>query len=137
MKFIQTIVIIIMTHLCNAKVKFIRPKYANFREVLADTNNVYIGRHGRIFIDKKIFNYIGSIWANPYKVGRDGDLTMVLAKYKTYILQKIKDEKLQTELEQLKSKYLYCWCVPKTIAHSDECGACCHGQVILDLIQDI
>lgn len=116
----------------NAKVKFIRPEYNNFKEVLEDDKNIYIGRHGRIFINKTIFTYQGSKWANPFKVGKDGDINQVLKMYKQYIKEKIKSN--ECDLNELRGKNMYCWCVPKTIYKRKECEPCCHGQVLMKIL---
>ena len=34
--------------------------YSNLRDWLKYENNIYVGRHGRIFIDKVIFHYPAS-----------------------------------------------------------------------------
>lgn len=47
----------------------------NLKEAL----NVYIGRKGVVFVDGD------SIWANPYKVGKNGTIKQVLELYKTHI----------------------------------------------------
>jgi hypothetical protein len=39
----------------NCKVKYIRPEYNNLKEWMNNPNNVYIGREGVVFIDKKRF----------------------------------------------------------------------------------
>jgi hypothetical protein len=39
----------------NCKVQYIRPKYNNLKEWMNDPNNIYIGRGGVVFIDKKRF----------------------------------------------------------------------------------
>ena len=40
----------------------------NLRKWIENPNNVYVGRRGRIFIDKEIFHYKESPFANPFKV---------------------------------------------------------------------
>lgn len=110
----------------NCKCKHIRPKYKNLAEWVKDDNNVYIGRKGIVFIDKKRFPEKSSPFANPFKVDRDGNREEILMKYKIYI-----DEKLQTnpdlmaELLTLKNKNLGCWCYPES----------CHGNILLELIE--
>ena len=112
----------------NCKVKYIRPKYNNLREWMEDDNNVYVGRGGVVFIDKKRFPPKPSIFANPYKVGKDGNREEVIIKYKDYILEKIKnDSKLKEELLNLKGKNLGCWCNPLS----------CHADVLLEIIETL
>ena len=70
--------------------------------------DVYIGR--------------GSIWGNPYKVGKDGNRDEVIEKYRKYILSK---PELIARLGELEGKVLGCWCRP----------ARCHGDVLIELIK--
>jgi hypothetical protein len=109
----------------NCKVQYIRPKYNNLKEWMNDPNNIYIGRGGVVFIDKKRFPTQASKFANPYKVGKHGTREEVIDKYKTYITQQLKDDKnFQKELVSIKGKNLGCWCYP------------CHGHVLLDFIKN-
>lgn len=111
----------------NCKVKYIRPKYNNLKEWMDDPDNVYIGRKGIVFIDGKRFPSFSSKFANPYKVGKNGNRKEVIEKYKKYMSHKIeKDESLLSELLLLKGKNLGCWCHPEA----------CHGDVLLKLIQE-
>lgn len=61
------------TSVSNVKVQYIRPKYKNLKEWMDDPTNEYIGRAGAVFIDGKRFPKKASIWANPFKVGKDGN----------------------------------------------------------------
>lgn len=109
----------------NCKVKYIRPEYNNIEEWMRDENNVYIGRNGRVFIDKKIFHYKGSEFMNPYKIGVDGDRDTVINKYRQYIIERIKeDEGFRQRAMKLKGKTLGCWCKPEA----------CHGDSLLDIV---
>lgn len=109
----------------NCRVKYIRPKYENLKAWMSDENNVYIGRGGVVFIDKQRFPPQSSIFANPFKVGRDGTREDVIQKYRQHITQRLKyDTGLKEELFKLKGKKLGCWCYPEM----------CHGNVLLDLI---
>lgn len=111
----------------NCKVKYIRPKYQNLKDWIEDPNNVYIGRAGVVFIENQRFPKHASIFANPFKIGKDGTRTDVIEKYKTYIVEKLKKNKsLVQELAKLKGKNLGCWCAPYQ----------CHGDVLLELIED-
>lgn len=109
----------------NCKVQFIRPKYDNLEEWMSDSNNCYIGRGGVVFINKKRYPTNSSIFANPFKIGKDGTREEVIIKYKEYIIKKIENgEILVEQLLALKGKKLGCWCYPEY----------CHGNVLLDLI---
>ena len=39
------------TKVVNVKVSYIRPQYNNLKEWCEDSNNVYIGRQGVVFVD--------------------------------------------------------------------------------------
>jgi hypothetical protein len=109
----------------NCKVQYIRPKYNNLKEWCSDNKNVYIGRGGVLFIDKKRYPPYSSNFANPYKVGRDGTGEEVIAKYRKHITKKLESDKsFVDELLSLKGKNLGCWCHPNF----------CHGNIVLELI---
>ena len=113
------------TTVVNVKVKDIKPKYKNLKEWCEDKNNVYIGRKGIVFIDGQRYPKSDSIWANPFKISGNETRETVIAKYKEYIIKKIKDEKLEDELKKLAGKTLGCWCKPEK----------CHGDILIELIQ--
>ena len=73
-----------------------------------EKHDVYIGR--------------GSIWGNPFHIGKDGTRNEVISKYKKYILG---DKSLMKELPNLQGKTLGCWCKPKS----------CHGDVLVKLLE--
>jgi len=84
------------TYVWNSKVKYIRSgeeKFDNLKECLENNKYMYIGRRGIVFIKtetgKERFPKTDSVWANPYKVGKDGTLDEVLEKYEQYIKNKI------------------------------------------------
>lgn len=109
----------------NCKVCNIRPEYDNLREWMEDKNNVYIGRKGIVFIDGKRYPEKSSIFCNPYKISKDVSREEVIEKYKSYIMEKIENDKtFLKKLKRLKGKNLGCWCAPKK----------CHGDILLDLI---
>lgn len=115
----------VKANVVNIRVKYIRPKYKNLKEWCADINNVYIGRKNIVFVDGSRFPKVDSIWANPYKIGKDGDLDTVINKYEEYIESKIKnDGHYLNELMKLKGKNLGCWCKPDR----------CHGDILIKLI---
>jgi len=118
------------TFLCNCKVKFIRPKYQNLKDCLEDDDNIYIGRGGIVFVDNERYPKKDSVWANPYKVDKDGDLDEVLKLYKKYIKNKIKKENLN--ISELLNKNLY-GLEPTKYNKNDK--KICHGQVLLKLLK--
>jgi hypothetical protein len=63
----------------------------------------------------------GSIWGNPFQIGRDGTREEVIEKYRRYILSK---PELLAQLESLRGKTLGCWCSPQS----------CHGDVLVELL---
>lgn len=116
---------IVTTEVANVKVSHLRPKYQNLKEWMKNPDNVYIGRAGIVFIEGERFPKESSIWANPYKIGKDGDRNLVLAKYEIYIKERLeKEPALLSELNKLKGKTLGCWCSPEP----------CHGNILTKLI---
>lgn len=119
------------TSVINGKVEFIRKKgYANLKELLDDPKNVYIARAGVVFVKDQEGNKFrypkkDSIWANPFKVDKDGTREEVIEKYRKYIIDKINRENLWDELEKLRGKNLVCWCKPEA----------CHGDVLVELLE--
>jgi hypothetical protein len=113
----------------NIRVKYIRkmdPPYQNLKEWMADEDNVYIGREGVVFIDGERYPKQRSIWANPFKVDKDGTLEEVLAMYKEHIIEKMANGKISIEqLLSLRDKHLGCWCAPDP----------CHGDILKKLVR--
>ena len=115
----------------NCKVKYLRPRYNNLKEWVEDESNVYIGRAGVVFIEngegkKERYPKKASIFANPFKTGKDGTRAEVLRKYKEHILEKLKNGDLaRAELSRLRGKTLGCWCKPEP----------CHGDVLVELTE--
>lgn len=122
----------------NSKVKYIRKEnYNNLKEVCEDCKNVYIGRRGIIILDGKRYPENSSIFCNPFKVDKDGNLEEVLNKYEN-IVKKINDENLWCELDKIKDKNLYCWCIENHNGtneyYEDNKYNICHGQILLKII---
>jgi len=120
------------TKVVNVRVKYIRPEYDNLEEWTKDPKNVYIGRRGVVFVGKgehkKRFPTKDSLFANPFKVGKDGNRKEVLQKYKEYLHQQLEEDKITHEdIKSLKDKNLGCWCHPEE----------CHGDVLLEIIQNL
>jgi hypothetical protein len=122
------------TVVCNCKVQFIRPQYKNLQQWCTDTKNLYIGRAGVVFVDKQRFPKESSKWANPFKIGKDGDRDEVIKKYRKYIREKIASEPDHYSLEELRGKRLGCWCIEH--GETTELDPLrCHGQVLLELLE--
>lgn len=67
-----------------------------------------------------------SPFGNPYHLGKDGDRTTVLAKYREYLYKRVeKDPEFRRQLLTLKGRRLGCWCAPKL----------CHGMVIVEWLE--
>ena len=112
-----------MIKVVNVKVKHIRPKYKNLKEWMDDSDNVYIGRRGIVFVDGVRFPKRDSIWANPFKISESVGREDVIQKYREYIREKITDE----DLSILRSaKRIGCWCAPLE----------CHGDVLLEILAE-
>jgi len=115
-----------VTNITNVKVANLRPKYKDLADWIKDTNNVYIGRKGIVFIEGKRYPTMDSVWHNPYKISENTDRKTVIQKYREYIIKKIKDEHLENELEKLRGKTLGCWCKPEA----------CHGDVLIEILNN-
>lgn len=65
----------------------------------------------------------GSMWGNPFVLGRDGDREMVIAKYKKWV---VTNPAIMACLGELRGKVLGCYCKPKP----------CHGDVLVVLVME-
>jgi hypothetical protein len=87
----------------------------NKRIVGEPKGSVYIGR--------------GSIWGNPFVIGKDGTRADVCRKYANLMFERLTGEhggKWADALENIKGKDLVCWCAPQQ----------CHGDHLLHLAND-
>ena len=76
--------------------------------------DVYIGRRN----NRR--NLSGSIWHNPFVVGKDGTREDVIAKFEAYLMTR---PDLLARVHELKGKRLACWCKPEA----------CHGDLLAKL----
>jgi len=76
--------------------------------------DVYIGRA----VPRGGFK--ASIWANPFKIGKDVTREECIAKYRAALLA---NPDLLSKLPELKGKVLGCWCAPEA----------CHGDILSEL----
>ena len=79
-------------------------------------NDVYIGR--------------GSIWGNPFIIGKDGTREEVIEKYKELMhrnLGNVGAEEWLYKILQLDGKNLVCYCKPQA----------CHGDVLVEIIEEL
>ena len=67
---------------------------------------VYIGR--------------GSVFGNPFVIGKDGNRAEVIEKYRQWFLEKISDPSFRRAVWALEGKKLVCFCAPLP----------CHGDVL-------
>lgn len=71
----------------------------------------------------------GSVFGNYYIIGRDGDRTEVIEKYRKYFYERIlTDAKFRDKVLSLKGKRLGCWCVPE---HR------CHVEIIVEYLETV
>lgn len=85
-----------------------------------EAEDVYVGR--------------GSLFGNPFEIGRDGDRAEVLEKYKDLFYKKIKKDRFRSAVDGLKGKRLGCTCRPRAGFQ----GKCmCHGQIIAAYLENI
>jgi hypothetical protein len=76
---------------------------------------------GRVYIGRDWGNWKDLGWGNPFRVGDDGDLTAVLAKYRAHVMARTD---LLARLPELRGKVLGCWCRPRG----------CHGDALAHLV---
>lgn len=67
----------------------------------------------------------GSIYGNPYHIGKDGSREEVIDKYKTWLKLKLRDPMFKKAVLRLKGKILGCYCKPLP----------CHGDILVDYIE--
>ena len=101
---------------------YIKPECTNLEDWCSRSNHIYIGNKRMTHINKKRYPKQDSIWANPFKTGKDGTRQEVLEKYRDYIIKKVEQNEL--DLNQLRGKVLGCWCKPNK----------CHGDILNELL---
>lgn len=100
-------------------------------EVINGKTSGWLGEN-TIYIGRSCYGMQGSILANPYKIGRDGDRTQVMAKYRRWLWKQVTERgpvyhellrmARRSRTEHLK---LACWCKPEP----------CHGDIIKNCIE--
>src|SRR5688500_12470541 len=85
---------------------------------------VYIGRENR---SKRLEE---SLYANPFKIGRDGTRDEVIDAYRLYIYQQWT---LLSWLPKLRGKPLACWC--RHDGRKKTAATACHGDVLLEILE--
>ncbi len=71
----------------------------------------------------------GSVWGNPYQIGRDGTRQAVIARYARMLLRR--PDLIQRIVPELQGKVLGCWC--KRAWHRDDHDEPCHGDILAAL----
>lgn len=115
----------------NVKVNYIKPTYNNLGEWCNNSQNVYIGRRGIVFVNGQRFPPQDSMWANPYKVTDQLSRENAIILYEIHLRNMLQNPIIFQEFLKLRGKTLGCWCVEpgKNIV--------CHGHVILKLLNEI
>lgn len=76
-------------------------------------------REGVIYIGR------GSVFGNPYRIGKDGDRAEVIEKYRLYFVQRLEmDDEFCQAVSELAGKTLGCYCIPRR----------CHGHIIAEFL---
>lgn len=108
--------------------------YTDFESWLEKDCNIYVGRLGRIWIHEKtgtrMFHYLGSKWANPFKVNKECSLELSLEKYIDYIVY----SGLIYDIKELKNKTLGCWC-KSFDCHANILTEIVDGELLADFFQ--
>eukprot|EP01031_Cornospumella_fuschlensis_P025055 gene25055-30262_t len=127
------------TRLVDLHVEYLRPRYRHVPHWRENPDNVYIGRSGVDNVNGRTVPREGSVWANPFKIGRDGEVTSRLIKYREHILAVI--ARGEADLRELEGKCLGCWCVHagegREVVYDPSLPFeqyVCHGQVLMQLI---
>ena len=76
-----------------------------------------------LYIGRVLPGYPQSIWANPFRIGRDGTRSEVLVRYRAYLAGR---PELLAQLDQLRGLRLGCWCKPSA----------CHGDILIELLSE-
>lgn len=64
----------------------------------------------------------GSIFGNPFVIGKDGDRSKVIASFKSYLWKRMQtDQPFVEAIRNLNGKDLYRCCAPKA----------CHGDILI------
>jgi len=90
-----------------------------------------------IYIGRATYNTefnTDSKWHNPYRIIYEVDRRNILKDYKKYIRDKIKEDPIIYNIEELRGKILGCWCIDS--GRYDEESLRCHGQILLKIISE-
>jgi len=95
--------------------------------------DIYIGRAVRYTEFTK-----NSKWYNPYYLQNQTNLANNLLYFENYIREKIRQDPLKYDLEELRGKRLGCWCIGKCgyVSTTEILPLVCHGQILLKLLHE-
>lgn len=109
------------------KVSSLRPKYDNLSEWLKVPGHVLVTRRGRVFINKTVFSYPESPFANPFKL-TEYTLDECLRLYEQHLDKILKNKKtLSLFLDLNNATEIGCFCEP---------GQKCHRDIIISKLQE-
>lgn len=85
-----------------------------------------------VYIGRAMPGFPGSVFANDFKIGRDGTRAEVLEKYR----DKAKNNPaLLAQLEGLRGRRIGCWCRPKQPVPTPVPEHWrCHGDILVELL---
>lgn len=86
-------------------------------------------RHQRYF---DVYAGRGSLYGNPFEIGKDGTREEVIEKYKILFEKKIKKERFRKAVLKLRGKILACYCRPK---EGFQGRLLCHVQYIWSYLE--
>jgi hypothetical protein len=90
-----------------------QPRVLNYSKDGLPDGAIYIGR------PMPRARLPGSKFGNPFKLGRDGDRTEVIDRYRRMLCDA--PELVAAAKHELRGRHLVCWCAPSP----------CHGDVLL------
>ena len=79
----------------------------------------------------------GSIFGNPYLIGRDGDRNEVCDKFIPYFYKKLTNPEFRAKVLSLKGRKLGCWCKCSPQCDNPKCKPHrCHVETIVEYLNN-
>jgi hypothetical protein len=79
----------------------------------------------------------GSVYGNPFEIGRDGDRNDVCDKFEKYFHNKLLNTEFRANVMSLKGKRLGCWCKCSPPCNNPKCKPHrCHLETIINYIEN-
>jgi hypothetical protein len=79
----------------------------------------------------------GSIFGNPFIVGKDGTRDDVCDKYIPYFYQRLTNQSFRGRVLALKGKKLGCWCQCNPPCNNPKCESLrCHVETIVNYLEN-